>query len=53
MLDQRDSGRQKCGLLHFPGEVQGLASIGSQCERNLDDSDISGLSPRKSVGSID
>ena len=21
MLDQRDSGRQKCGLLHFPGEV--------------------------------
>lgn len=35
------------------GSHQGLASIGSQCERNLDDSDISGLSPRKSVGSID
>ena len=35
------------------GSHQGLASIGSQCERNLDDSDISGLSPRKSVGSIE
>ena len=35
------------------GSHQGLASFGSQCERNLDDSDISGLSHRKSVGSID